>query len=165
MDANGTGVDIPNLTFTGEFTLSGWVYLDPSDSYTSADTLVTATNASVNFNGGALTFSASGEGDLVTATAAAELGGWTHYAITREDDGFIRLYINGSLDNSSAVGAGNRTNATPWNDTVTFTQIAALNAAIDDFQIWNVARTAAEISRDLASCQLYGRSRRRFRHQ
>ena len=131
--------------------MSGWVLLDPADSISAADELMTGAEARANFNNGALTFNVNGLGNFVTATEAAQPGVWTHYAITREDDGHVRLYINGVLNNSSAVAAGNRTRATPWHDAFTITEIAGLNGLVDDLQIWNIARGLADIQSDLRS--------------
>ncbi|HEY0463993.1 MAG TPA: LamG-like jellyroll fold domain-containing protein, partial [Polyangiaceae bacterium] len=140
-DGQGDWLNIPDVALPDDFTIETWVKLDPEID--EKDGLVGLDpegelEADINFYGGTVRLF-TGEADAVVAHTPAVPGVWQHYALTRSN-GLLTLYINGVQD---AVGN--------WNGTFRAGSIGHGNAGyfggqLEEFRIWNVARSAAEIS-------------------
>lgn len=129
-----------DVTLKGAFTLESWVSLSaPADN---TDSLLGKKGlADFNFFKSRLTFHAENQNRIIASRTIAP-GAWTHLALTRDDTGKLRIFIDGEPD--PAEGA-------PY-----LTELAGLNpgVAIADggtagkflgYRIWNVARTEDEI--------------------
>ena len=79
----------------------------------------------------------------VSAGAQVPLNTWTHIAATY-DGSQMRIYINGALSNSISQSGSFTANGT-FMLASSYTG-RFMNGHLDDFRIWTVARTAAEIS-------------------
>ncbi len=142
----GAPADFPEATVAlrGPFTVECWLRLDPDIS--ARDGVIGAPGQfDVNFFDGRLRVWLPEANDVIVATRPAAPGAWTHYAITRDDRGVFRLYLNGELDGTSAPTS---------NQPLTDLRVARSRVnpaggvtagAIDEYRIWNVARSPAEI--------------------
>ncbi|MEO0819628.1 MAG: Ig-like domain-containing protein, partial [Pseudomonadota bacterium] len=149
----GSGVNIPDLTLSGEFTIEGWINFEDGTVIDNQDGFLrnNTGNIHINFWEGQMrlaSYTGSGpQGDVVIANTAVTTGVWNHFAITRDAAGILRVYTNGVLD-------GTATEA--WNETLRVDRIAetlrgATEGAFDEMRFWDTARTEAEIaaSRDV----------------
>mgnify|MGYP001568081869 CR=1 FL=1 len=134
-----SSVDIPDLSFSGDFTLMAWVKL--SGSIAAADAIFgqEGTGQDVNFTSSRLRLYSPADGDVVIAGTPTALDAWTHYAITRNGSA-LALYYDGSQNASGtwsgaftpkAVGRGNA---------------GYLEGFIDEVRLYERALSAAEIA-------------------
>lgn len=89
-----------NLSLSGEFTLEVWVRL--AEGITNADGILGHPGgADLNFHDSRARFYGGPElGDIVIANRAMVAGIWTHLALSRDQDGIFRLYLDGELDST-----------------------------------------------------------------
>jgi len=80
---------------------------------------------------------------------------WTHVAFVYDGDNNLKIYLDGQLDTEFPETDDLR--LPPWYVTMgsgggeESAYYSMYNSALDDFRIWNVARTASEISANYAS--------------
>lgn len=164
----------PNLNATS-FTLEAWIKIDGNGITTTTGTggiaaaipiiakgrgeAETPSNINMNYFLGidatnklvADFEESSGPNHPVTGTATIPSGIWTHIAATY-GSGTWNLYINGTLDKTesegSAVPVGNSIQHASIGSALNSTGVADgfFNGKIDEVRIWNVVRTASEIS-------------------
>ena len=80
----------------------------------------------------------TGAGRLFQASAPGSFGAWTHYALVASQSGnFMRLFVNGAL-HASKVGMSPFTRGT-------YALRIGNVGEVDEFRVWNVARTSADI--------------------
>jgi RHS repeat-associated protein len=151
LSATNTGaVDIENITLTGDFTFEGWVRFDSGSTIDNTDAFVRngagQGTQSLNFYDRRLRLYMPSTGaplDKIIAATPVVAGDWTHYALTRDGAGALKLYINGVLDVTAAV---------PFTRSLNVGQLGQIsNTQFDDIRIWSVARSAADIAADLSS--------------
>ncbi len=150
--ANGVSVDVPDLILSGDFTIEAWVYNTPGQTVSNADGIVSGPNNDLNFFQGQFRIfdGSTAERDIAISSKTETSGDWTHYAVTREG-GVAKIYVDGVLDVTST---------TNWTNDFTIDKIAGtvfgetndtgLTGQLDELQIWDVARSQAEISADMA---------------
>ncbi|MEQ8360558.1 MAG: LamG-like jellyroll fold domain-containing protein [Cytophagales bacterium] len=95
------------------------------------------------------------------STTRIDDGNWHHVAAVF-DNGLVSIYIDGVLDNSTNTGATFGVNATRYgflgtgSEATTFNGTTGpnnyYNGQLDDFRIWNKAKTQAEIVREMSEC-------------
>ena len=151
----GGGISVTGGLVVGsagaDFTVEGWVYFDAGEAISNRDGLFRGTDADgqdidLNFGGGvARLFVRSEGGDVAEAETAAIAGGWQHIAMTRTA-GVVQLYTNGVAEGD----AGN-----PWLSEMTISHLGkavsggrfgSLQGAIDEFRVWDIARSATQIA-------------------
>ncbi|MFN0069376.1 MAG: LamG-like jellyroll fold domain-containing protein, partial [Limisphaerales bacterium] len=128
------------FTLAGPFTVETWVRLDPGIS--SQDSILAGPEFDANFHDARFRLWLGTSGDVVIASRPAVAEAWTHFALTRDGDGVVRLFLNGELDVTSTV-----------KDTRTFTNLfiargnvaGGTAGALAEFRVWNIARTPDEI--------------------
>jgi putative membrane-bound dehydrogenase-like protein len=131
------------LTLTGPFTVEAWAKLD--DGISNLDGLLAAPGTlDLNFAGELFrAWVGPPQNDIVIAKRKTVAGVWTHYAVTRDETGIFRIFINGELDATSAL-----------NNTNTFAQLevgrtipsgGGTAGELSEYRVWNRARTADEI--------------------
>lgn len=88
----------------------------------------------------------------VTSSGSVPINQWTHLAVAREGNQ-VRIYFNGSVDTISGgilTGATTSVNALalgrPNGYDVLFTTNYTLTGNLDEFRLWNYARSTAEIA-------------------
>ncbi len=153
LDVNEAILAIESLTLTGDFTIESWVNFNNNTAITSQDGLVASESHDINFHQGRIRLFSNRE-DIVIANTSAVAGVMTHYAIVRRN-GITSIYINGQLD---ATAASN------WNNDFIIDHIGTgirgvtngigLDGQMNDFVIWNTARSAAQISDDMNNISL-----------
>jgi PKD repeat protein len=160
---NGSGVDVQDLTITGDYTVEFWAAFETGSNLNKYDAAITggvydsapgddsATDGvfgnDLNFHAGKMRLystESTGSSDVIVAnTAVAADGVWNHFALVREGDDFS-IYLNGVLDatstNALAADLVIEKLATNVRDS------KALGGTLDELRLWDDARSATEIS-------------------
>ncbi|MGJ8726351.1 MAG: DUF7133 domain-containing protein [Roseibacillus sp.] len=133
---NGGHVSLPNLTLKGPFTIEGWIRLN--GKMNSSIKFLTGPNAQLAFNKGRLALSGKGRRaqNLVVAKTATTPGQWTHYALTRDQKGIARLYLDGVLGSTAKK---------PLNGDLTKLLIGPSALEVMEVRLWNEALDEAAI--------------------
>jgi hypothetical protein len=150
--------DAFDLTAFKKFTIEFWLYRPPGSPlnvYHVMGKRIVCTPNNINWqivsddnapSGGYFGLGWGGSSNLsITRNPAIPLGVWTHIAFTC-DSSFLKLYINGNLENSVIVTS----NVGPVNnDPLIIGQSGScsggLNAAFDEIRFWNYARSQTQI--------------------
>ncbi len=137
----------PVVSLVGPFTVEAWVNLEApignEDSLLAGDGLI-----DMNFYGGQFRVWTKTHGDLAVAKSSTVPDTWTHYAVTRNAEGIVRIYIDGELDAVSTV-----------RDTSSYPGLRAgystprgkkqgTRGRMAELRLWNSARSDAEIRAD-----------------
>ncbi|WP_299672063.1 Ig-like domain-containing protein [uncultured Roseobacter sp.] len=131
------GVDVEDLALTGAFTIESWVNFTPGTTIGNVDGLVTDGNQSLNFFDGLLRFYAPG--DVIVANTPATTGQWMHFALTRDDSDVLRIYVDGQLDATGSYSGAVNVHQ------IGASRLGASEASFDEFRIWTVERSEAQI--------------------
>jgi putative heme-binding domain-containing protein len=124
----------------GAFTVETWIKLD--EGIDNKDGLLGLNGGpDMNFYQGRLRVF-DGRGDLIIANRELKPGIWTHCAITRDDEGKLRIYLDGELDQDQ--GKPSKDAWKGLNLGETHTGILS-GAGYSEFRVWDVARSADEI--------------------
>jgi putative heme-binding domain-containing protein len=126
----------------GPFTLETWILLE--SEIDNGDGLIGRRGgADINFYEGRLhIYGGDGVGDMAVGNQTMRPDVWTHCAVTRDEKGNFRIYINGELDHEDGR---------QFNVPMRGLRLGATNsgkpgaACYDEFRIWSVARSAEEI--------------------
>lgn len=132
----------PEVSLTGPFTVESWVELAPEignvDSLLGADGVL-----DMNFHDGRFrVWVAGGQHDIVVSERPALAGSWNHYAVTRDEQGTFRIYLNGE---PVAQSAERNTNDFPRLRLGQSIAAGGSDARFAEFRVWNVARTGEQI--------------------
>lgn len=153
LDGRDDGFVADEIVLEGPFTVETWIKLDPG--ITNADSILGRTGvADFNFHDARLRLWAGPEGDLIIAKKQVFPEAWTHVAVTRDQTGRLRIFLNGELDTAEG-----RPSQATWRGL----QVGHSNppqgtkAAFAEFRVWNVARSAEQI-RETFDLSLAGRS-------
>ena len=140
MDGVNDWVNVPDRSFTDDFTVEGWIKLAPGIDNKDAFIGQEGRGADINFYGGLARLYVGS--DVVTATTPIQPNTWTHLAITRSGSS-VSLYLNGRLDATGnwsgtlpvqALGRGNRYSR------------GAYQGEMDEVRFWTIARSGPQIS-------------------
>ncbi|MDZ4290084.1 MAG: choice-of-anchor Q domain-containing protein, partial [Prosthecobacter sp.] len=154
-------VEVPNfqgLGITNEVTVEFWakaaavvdqsafmLYQDDTDNRFQAH--ITYGNGSTYWDFGNI----DGGGRLQAATPANTVGNWVHYALVASQNGnFMKIYVNGTQ-------IATKTGMTAFQTAATYAlRIGGstnnfFGGALDEFRVWSVARTQAQIQGNLGS--------------
>jgi putative membrane-bound dehydrogenase-like protein len=132
------------ITLVGPFTIECWAKLDPQIDY--QDGLLGASSQfDLNFYGGQLQLWLIEANNMVMAKKKTLPGVWTHYAVTRDRAGFIRIYFNGELEATSVTTS--QTIFTNLNvGRSRLNPVYGTTAGwLAEYRVWNVARSPEEI--------------------
>lgn len=157
-DGSNDNVVIPN-TVNSDFTVEYWMNTTTtggSGPWFSGNGIVDAevggvtSDWGISLNGSLLAFGIGNPDVTIYSTSNVNTGNWVHVAATwQQSTGNMALYINGSLEATGSSGTAARS-APPR---ITLGQIQTginfYNGAIDELRIWNVVRTASEISSNM----------------
>jgi putative membrane-bound dehydrogenase-like protein len=129
-----------DVTLKGAFTVESWVFLNaPADN---TDSLLGKKGlADFNFFASRLILHAEGQNRIVASRPVAP-GIWTHLALTRDETGKLRIFIDGEPD--PAEGAPYLTELSGLNPGVAIAN-GGTSAKFLGYRIWNVDRTENEI--------------------
>jgi putative heme-binding domain-containing protein len=135
----------PVVSLDGPFTIEVWANLDGPIS--NKDSLLASPGViDLNFHDATLRVWTKARGDIVVAKTKTTPDRWRHYAITRDVEGIVRIYIDGELDAESRV-----------KDTAAYSDLrvgsssvknAGTSGRLAEFRVWNQARSADEIRAD-----------------
>ncbi len=131
------------LELRGAFTVECWARLEAPIG--NQDGLLGAPGRlDLNFHAARLrVWIGGGVGDIVVASRPAAPGVWTHYAVTRDEAGIFRVFVNGELDATSArAHAGDFTDLDVGR---TSPKDAGTDGWLREFRVWSEARTARAI--------------------
>lgn len=129
------------ISLAGEFTVETWIRLDAGIDNKDG-ILGRAGSLDMNFYDSRLRVYLPAHGDVVVASRPMIAGVWTHLAVTRDDQGSFRIYVNGEF---SAEGLSRSTSTFENLNIGRTTPNAGTSAALTDFRVWDVARTPREI--------------------
>jgi hypothetical protein len=130
-------VNIPDMTFAGDFTFETWVKLNEQGTAHSVIVGQEGWGQQINFFANKFTFYNPG-GDVLTSTETNIPGRWTHYVLRRLS-GTLTLYIDGVKKNSvvwtgafipKAIGRGDM----------------FFKGQLDEMRFWDFAREEADIT-------------------
>ena len=141
-----SAVEIDPLSLKGAFTIEAWVRPSDGERIDNLDGLVRSLEGGdrqdLNFHAGKLRLYSEGR-DHVVADTKAQAGVWTHYAITRDGGGGLRLYVDGELDATGRFGGDLDVEA------IGGSVRGVLHGQMDELRIWDVARSGSQIARDM----------------
>jgi putative membrane-bound dehydrogenase-like protein len=142
LDGTNDAVAQTKLDLKGPFTLEFWVRLAPGIDNNDG-VLGAPGQLDINFAGSLLRLYAfAPHGDVLIAKKPITPELWTHYAITRDAQGELRLYGNGELE---AVGKVRLTKDFLGCDVAWTVPKRGTEGALAEYRVWNVARSAKEI--------------------
>ena len=142
LDGSAGAVAKTGIVLKGAFTVETWVRLDGkvdnNDSILGAPGML-----DLNFAGGVFrAYLGAKIHDAVVSAKPISSGIWTHVAVTRADDGIMRIYQDGELVATAKVPAPHDLAGLTigWSSPKGGTQ-----GAFAEYRIWNVERKPAEI--------------------
>jgi putative membrane-bound dehydrogenase-like protein len=142
LDGSDDAVAETKLDLKGPFTFEFWVRLAPGIDNNDG-VLGAPGQLDVNFSGSLLRLYAFPPlGDILVAKKPITPELWTHYAITRDAKGELRLYGNGELESVSKVAL---TKDLVGCDVAWTVPKRGTQGALAEYRVWNVARSAKEI--------------------
>jgi putative heme-binding domain-containing protein len=142
LDGSDGAVAETKLDLKGPFTLEFWVRLAPGVDNNDG-VLGAPGQLDVNFAGSLLRLYAFAPlGDVLVAQKPITPELWTHYAITRDAKGELRLYGNGELE---SVGKVPLTKDFLGCNVAWTVPKLGTKGALAEYRVWNVARSAKEI--------------------
>ncbi len=131
-----------SISLTGPFTVETWIRLNSGIG--NADGILGRPGVfDMNFYRSVFRVWIGGLGDVVTAGRKVDPGAWTHVAVTRDDRGKFRVYINGEFSAESRRSYGGALR--DLNIGRTTPASAGTDGCLLEYRVWNVTRTAAEI--------------------
>jgi putative membrane-bound dehydrogenase-like protein len=135
----GTPIDL-----RGEFTVEAWVKIN--DQISNADGLLGTTGgADINFHDAHARFYGGAQlSDLIIAQHSMVPDQWTHLALSRGQDGFFKMYINGELDQVSATQ--NHDDFLGLHIGRSSPGGSGTDGYIVEFRLWDHERSATEIN-------------------
>jgi hypothetical protein len=153
-DGSNDYIDITRR-ISGDFTIEFWVRTTQtggSGQWYNGRGIVDAevggvtTDFGVSLIGSKLAFG-MGSGDVtILSTSNINTGSWFHVAVTRQaSNGAMKIYINGVLETSGTGATAARTTGIRIGGIYGYTG-QNFNGTLDELRIWNVVRTAEEIS-------------------
>ena len=133
------------VNLAGPFTVEAWVNLEPPIS--NEDSLLAADGVlDMNFYGEQFRVWTKSFNDVLVARRKALPGTWTHYAVTRDPEGSLKLFVNGELDCEATVR-----DTTPYRGLrigYSTPRSAGTHGRIAEFRVWDQARSADDIRAD-----------------
>ncbi|MCZ6597942.1 MAG: c-type cytochrome, partial [Planctomycetota bacterium] len=131
-----------DVTLEGAFTVEAWVKLE--GEVTNADGLLGVPGgADFNFHDRRLrVYAGAGLGDVIIAEKQVEPDRWTHVAVTRDDAGAFRIYVDGELDTDRCTPT--QTTFADLDVCRTIPSSGTLGR-VAELRVWSTARTAEEI--------------------
>ena len=152
-------ITIPNISLSGEFTLSWWMkrtsYANTNNYFFGEDN---ANNANwVRFNNGDLDIKIGASsginyqlGDQGTKPNFTFTNGdWHHVVITRDSNFLIQAYVDGAVDSGYTPLRLPKLGATPVSfepNTFARKNTTYLDGIIDEVAVWNTALTSTQVS-------------------
>ncbi|MCI0743886.1 MAG: c-type cytochrome [Verrucomicrobia subdivision 3 bacterium] len=140
----GAWVD-SDITLDGPFTVETWARLDPQ--ITNADGILGSPGAlDINFHDAKLrVWAGIALHDAIIAKKKIAADSWTHVAVTRDDAGKFRLYLNGELDTDKSKPAPQKFEKCRIGWTA---PPKGTSGWLTEYRVWDRARTAEEIRAD-----------------
>ena len=145
LDGNPASYVDSNITLDGPFTVETWIRLDPG---ISNDDGILGRPGGADFNFYDAHFRVYGgpsHGDRIVAKRAMTPDLWTHLALTRDDNGAFRIYIDGELDTAESKPLKEKFTELDIGRVAAKGGTAALLA---QYRVWNRCRSADEIRSD-----------------
>ena len=146
LDGSDNAWSETGITLDGPFTVETWVLLNPKDRAIGPGDGILGVPGQLcmNFFGG--TFRVfNGAGDAIVAKKPAVPGVWIHIAVTRDQNGAMKIYQDGALDQDQGKPEPKKFE----NVRIGLTNgKGGLAGALSEFRIWNRTRTAGEIGND-----------------
>ncbi len=146
--AGGPGSYITNLTLKGPFTVEAWVKF-PAPIDNNDGVLGRQGGPDINFYDARLrVYGGDDSGDIIIADRPIRPDQWTHCAVTRDAENQFHLYLDG--EPASGQGKTFPGDFTALNVAETH-QGGKTSGSLDELRVWNLARSADDIRRDVHS--------------
>jgi putative heme-binding domain-containing protein len=143
LDGSDDAYTDANISLDGPFTVETWIRLEPGID--NRDGILGAPNAvDMNFHDSRFRVWLPGtQGDVIIAKKPMVPEFWTHLAVTRNDLGLLKIYLNGSLDTDQSKTAPGKLERLRigWTG-----PSGGTGGALSEFRVWNRERTADEIA-------------------
>lgn len=156
-------LNIPDATHPTAYTIEAWVKFNTI----SAQNVIVRTDASgpsatfthqlvLNAAGKFAHYTFFGTSNNVVGTTTVVAGQWYHVAITAQNSGMMRLYVNGVEEGTAQSVSGTLwASGTRWmvgiNSNSYEGSAGYFNGSMDELRIWNTARTASQIQSSYGS--------------
>ena len=147
LQVSGNGLGVGNVSFGGDFAITGWVFLDEGTQLNSSVSVVRGNGWSLDFSGGVFTVNVAALGGTIADTnTPVQTGRWAHYGIVRTD-GFVDVYINGNFETSSRTGDDLSQSLRPaWNNAAAVNDLFnGVDGVVDDFRLYNRSLPQADV--------------------
>ncbi len=135
---SGQGFAESNITLEGAFTVESWVKLDPP--ITNEHHLIGSETVDFNFHNAKFRVWIDGSDEIIANTEIKPRT-WTHVAVTRDENGNFRIYMNGELDQDQS----NANDRTLTNLQIGTGTKKGASAYYTEFRVWSERRTAEQI--------------------
>lgn len=131
------------VDLTGPFTVETWIKLDPGISNRDG-ILAGPGTADFNFHDARFRVWDAEHHDVIIAKKPIAADTWTHVAVTRDEKGRFKTYLNGELDNDQCIPSARPYKGLYVCRTAT-PPPGGPRGMVTEYRIWNCARTDAEI--------------------
>ena len=142
LDGSNDAVAKTGVVLKGAFTVETWVRLD--GKIDNNDSLLGGGGTlDLNFAGGIFrAYMGSKVNDVVVSAKPISVGIWTHFALTRDAAGVLRIYQDGELTGTSKTA---QPHDLPGLTIGWSTPAGGTQGAFAEYRIWNVERKPAEV--------------------
>jgi putative heme-binding domain-containing protein len=142
LDGSNDAVAKTGVVLKGAFTVETWVRLD--GKIDNNDSLLGGGGKlDLNFAGGIFrAYMGSKVNDAVVSAKPISVGIWTHFALTRDATGVLRIYQDGELTGTSKTA---QPHDLPGLTIGWSTPAGGTQGAFAEYRIWNVERKPAEV--------------------
>jgi putative heme-binding domain-containing protein len=142
LDGSNDAVAKTGVVLKGAFTVETWVRLD--GKIDNNDSLLGGGGKlDLNFAGGIFrAYMGSKVNDAVVSAKPISVGIWTHFALTRDAAGVLRIYQDGELTGTSKTA---QPHDLPGLTIGWSTPAGGTQGAFAEYRIWNVERKPAEV--------------------
>ncbi|HWB03512.1 MAG TPA: PVC-type heme-binding CxxCH protein [Verrucomicrobiales bacterium] len=129
------------VDLNGPFTVECWVRLAPGIG--NEDSILGAPDqADFNFFDAKFRVWVPGVHDAIIATKPVAPDMWTHVAVTRDDKGMLKIYLNGEQDKAQSKPVTRPLKSLRIGGSIVN---KGTSGALSEFRVWNVCRTPEEI--------------------
>ena len=111
LETSGVGIDIQDITLSGDFTVEFSVFLSPTTNLTNENPIfsgdIGSNDIHLHMTDGRTTLTTSNQGDVLVSPIEVGVGEWHQFALVRgPGHNRVSLYVDGNAEVGSASGIG-----------------------------------------------------------